>query len=426
MNNGIEVLDFGPKLNNKEKIKNIKNTKSKKVLIILTSILLFIILLVLIIYFAMLSPKKVYQKVTNEIKLTINNKISEIDKEYSKTYIEGILNINNATGSFKTLKDKNFAYVIAKDKENQKALLAAQFEALNSKVQVAYYLERTTSYLNIPNYLPFMIKSDEKELSEKLFSEKQISLENTVENITNTIDSSINKSKLKTELMFSEKDIDGSTIMLTINISENELKEMKDSIIDNLKNDAKALEEIKNITSYDDTKINEKLDKIKKEITVKGDTIVNIFVSPFNKTLQKVQVKNTEIEDDLVLLNNKDSITIVSNELNLNYDKNSKALEINENSNKTELLVSVKNNIQTANSRQNIIDIKLTPNKSKNEMINIKLTSTISNNKEIEGFSSYSAKYVTDLKESELERYNNTILALLVSVFGDLLTSISQ
>lgn len=426
MNNGIEVLDFGPKLNNKEKIKNIKNTKSKKVLIILTSILLFIILLVLIIYFAMLSPKKVYQKVTNEIKLTINNKISEIDKEYSKTYIEGILNINNATGSFKTLKDKNFAYVIAKDKENQKALLAAQFEALNSKVQVAYYLERTTSYLNIPNYLPFMIKSDEKELSEKLFSEKQISLENTVENITNTIDSSINKSKLKTELMFSEKDIDGSTIMLTINISENELKEMKDSIIDNLKNDAKALEEIKNITSYDDTKINEKLDEIKKEITVKGDTIVNIFVSPFNKTLQKVQVKNTEIEDDLVLLNNKDSITIVSNELNLNYDKNSKALEINENSNKTELLVSVKNNIQTANSRQNIIDIKLTPDKSKNEMINIKLTSTISNNKEIEGFSSYSAKYVTDLKESELERYNNTILALLVSVFGDLLTSISQ
>lgn len=426
MNNGIEVLDFGPKLNNKEKIKNIKNTKSKKVLIILTSILLFIILLVLIIYFAMLSPKKVYQKVTNEIKLTINNKISEIDKEYSKTYIEGILNINNATGSFKTLKDKNFAYVIAKDKENQKALLAAQFEALNSKVQVAYYLERTTSYLNIPNYLPFMIKSDEKELSEKLFSEKQISLENTVENITNTIDSSINKNKLKTELMFSEKDVDGSTIMLTINISENELKEMKDSIIDNLKNDAKALEEIKNITSYDDTKINEKLDKIKKEITVKGDTIVNIFVSPFNKTLQKVQVKNTEIEDDLVLLNNKDSITIVSNELNLNYDKNSKALEINENSNKTELLVSVKNNIQTANSRQNIIDIKLTPDKSKNEMINIKLTSTISNNKEIEGFSSYSAKYVTDLKESELERYNNTILALLVSVFGDLLTSISQ
>ena len=426
MNNGIEVLDFGPKLNNKEKIKNIKNTKSKKVLIILTSILLFIILLVLIIYFAMLSPKRVYQKVTNEIKLTINNKISEIDKEYSKTYIEGILNINNATGSFKTLKDKNFAYVIAKDKENQKALLAAQFEALNSKVQVAYYLERTTSYLNIPNYLPFMIKSDEKELSEKLFSEKQISLENTVENITNTIDSSINKNKLKTELMFSEKDVDGSTIMLTINISENELKEMKDSIIDNLKNDAKALEEIKNITSYDDTKINEKLDKIKKEITVKGDTIVNIFVSPFNKTLQKVQVKNTEIEDDLVLLNNKDSITIVSNELNLNYDKNSKALEINENSNKTELLVSVKNNIQTANSRQNIIDIKLTPDKSKNEMINIKLTSTISNNKEIEGFSSYSAKYVTDLKESELERYNNTILALLVSVFGDLLTSISQ
>lgn len=426
MNNGIEVLDFGPKLNNKEKIKNIKNTKSKKVLIILTSILLFIILLVLIIYFAMLSPKKVYQKVTNEIKLTINNKISEIDKEYSKTYIEGILNINNATGSFKTLKDKNFAYVIAKDKENQKALLAAQFEALNSKVQVAYYLERTTSYLNIPNYLPFMIKSDEKELSEKLFSEKQISLENTVENITNTIDSSINKNKLKTELMFSEKDVDGSTIMLTINISENELKEMKDSIIDNLKNDAKALEEIKNITSYDDTKINKKLDEIKKEITVKGDTIVNIFVSPFNKTLQKVQVKNTEIEDDLVLLNNKDSITIVSNELNLNYDKNSKALEINENSNKTELLVSVKNNIQTANSRQNIIDIKLTPDKSKNEMINIKLTSTISNNKEIEGFSSYSAKYVTDLKESELERYNNTILALLVSVFGDLLTSISQ
>lgn len=426
MNNGIEVLDFGPKLNNKEKIKNIKNTKSKKVLIILTSILLFIILLVLIIYFAMLSPKKVYQKVTNEIKLTINNKISEIDKEYSKTYIEGILNINNATGSFKTLKDKNFAYVIAKDKENQKALLAAQFEALNSKVQVAYYLERTTSYLNIPNYLPFMIKSDEKELSKKLFSEKQISLENTVENITNTIDSSINKNKLKTELMFSEKDVDGSTIMLTINISENELKEMKDSIIDNLKNDAKALEEIKNITSYDDTKINKKLDEIKKEITVKGDTIVNIFVSPFNKTLQKVQVKNTEIEDDLVLLNNKDSITIVSNELNLNYDKNNKALEINENSNKTELLVSVKNNIQTANSRQNIIDIKLTPDKSKNEMINIKLTSTISNNKEIEGFSSYSAKYVTDLKESELERYNNTILALLVSVFGDLLTSISQ
>lgn len=426
MNNGIEVLDFGPKLNNKEKIKNIKNTKSKKVLIILTSILLFIILLVLIIYFAMLSPKKVYQKVTNEIKLTINNKISEIDKEYSKTYIEGILNINNATGSFKTLKDKNFAYVIAKDKENQKALLAAQFEALNSKVQVAYYLERTTSYLNIPNLLPFMIKSDEKELSEKLFSEKQISLENTVENITNTIDSSINKNKLKTELMFSEKDVDGSTIMLTINISENELKEMKDSIIDNLKNDAKALEEIKNITSYDDTKINEKLDEIKKEITVKGDTIVNIFVSPFDKTLQKVQVKNTEIEDDLVLLNNKDSITIVSNELNLNYDKNNKVLEINENSNKTELLVSVKNNMQTANSRQNIIDIKLTPDKSKNEMINIKLTSTISNNKEIEGFSSYSAKYVTDLKESELERYNNTILALLVSVFGDLLTSISQ
>ena len=413
MNNGIEVLDFGPKLNNKEKIKNIKNTKSKKVLIILTSVLLFIILLVLIIYFAMLSPKKVYQKVTNEIKLTINNKISEIDKEYSKTYIEGILNINNATGSFKALKDKNFAYVIAKDKENQKALLAAQFEALNSKVQVAYYLERNTSYLNIPNLLPFMIKSDEKELSEKLFSEKQISLENVVENVTDTINSSI-------------KDVDGSTIMLTINISENELKEMKDSIIDNLKNDAKALEEIKNITSYDDAKINEKLDKIKNEITVKGDTIVNIFVSPFNKTLQKVQVENTEIEDDLVLLNNKDSITIVSNELNLNYDKNNKALEINENSNKTELLVSVKNNIQTANSRQNIIDIKLTPDKSKNEMINIKLTSTISNNKEIEGFSSYSAKYVTDLKESELERYNNTILALLVSVFGDLLTSISQ
>lgn len=426
MNNGIEVLDFGPKLNNKEKIKNIKNTKSKKVLIILTSVLLFIILLVLIIYFAMLSPKRVYQKVTNEIKLTINNKISEIDKEYSKTYIEGILNINNATGSFKSLKDKNFAYVIAKDKENQKALLAAQFEALNSKVQVAYYLERNTSYLNIPNLLPFMIKSDEKELSEKLFSEKQISLENTVENITNTIDSSINKNKLKTELIFTEKDVDGSTIMLTINISENELKEMKDSIIDNLKNDAKALEEIKNITSYDDAKINEKLDEIKNEITVKGDTIVNIFVSPFNKTLQKVQVENTEIEDDLVLLNNKDSITIVSNELNLNYDKNSKALEINENSNKTELLVSVKNNMQTANSRQNIIDIKLTPDKSKNEMINIKLTSTISNNKEIEGFSSYSAKYVTDLKESELERYNNTILALLVSVFGDLLTSISQ
>lgn len=426
MNNGIEVLDFGPKLNNKEKIKNIKNTKSKKVLIILTSVLLFIILLVLIIYFAMLSPKKVYQKVTNEIKLTINNKISEIDKEYSKTYIEGILNINNATGSFKSLKDKNFAYVIAKDKENQKALLAAQFEALNSKVQVAYYLERNTSYLNIPNLLPFMIKSDEKELSEKLFSEKQISLENVVENVTNTINSSINKNKLKTELIFTEKDVDGSTIMLTINISENELKEMKDSIIDNLKNDAKALEEIKNITSYDDAKINEKLDKIKNEITVKGDTIVNIFVSPFNKTLQKVQVENTEIEDDLVLLNNKDSITIVSNELNLNYDKNNKALEINENSNKTELLVSVKNNIQTANSRQNIIDIKLTPDKSKNEMINIKLTSTISNNKEIEGFSSYSAKYVTDLKESELERYNNTILALLVSVFGDLLTSISQ
>lgn len=426
MNNGIEVLDFGPKLNNKEKIKNIKNTKSKKVLIILTSVLLFIILLVLIIYFAMLSPKRVYQKVTNEIKLTINNKISEIDKEYSKTYIEGILNINNATGSFKALKDKNFAYVIAKDKENQKALLAAQFEALNSKVQVAYYLERNTSYLNIPNLLPFMIKSDEKELSEKLFSEKQISLENTVENITNTIDSSINKNKLKTELIFTEKDVDGSTIMLTINISENELKEMKDSIIDNLKNDAKALEEIKNITSYDDAKINEKLDKIKNEITVKGDTIVNIFVSPFNKTLQKVQVENTEIEDDLVLLNNKDSITIVSNELNLNYDKNNKALEINENSNKTELLVSVKNNIQTANSRQNIIDIKLTPDKSKNEMINIKLTSTISNNKEIEGFSSYNAKYVTDLKESELERYNNTILALLLSVFGDLLTSISQ
>lgn len=426
MNNGIEVLDFGPKLNNKEKIKNIKNTKSKKVLIILTSVLLFIILLVLIIYFAMLSPKRVYQKVTNEIKLTINNKISEIDKEYSKTYIEGILNINNATGSFKSLKDKNFAYVIAKDKENQKALLAAQFEALNSKVQVAYYLERNTSYLNIPNLLPFMIKSDEKELSEKLFSEKQISLENVVENVTNTINSSINKNKLKTELIFTEKDVDGSTIMLTINISENELKEMKDSIIDNLKNDAKALEEIKNITSYDDAKINEKLDKIKNEITVKGDTIVNIFVSPFNKTLQKVQVENTEIEDDLVLLNNKDSITIVSNELNLNYDKNNKALEINENSNKTELLVSVKNNIQTANSRQNIIDIKLTPDKSKNEMINIKLTSTISNNKEIEGFSSYSAKYVTDLKESELERYNNTILALLVSVFGDLLTSISQ
>lgn len=426
MNNGIEVLDFGPKLNNKEKIKNIKNTKSKKVLIILTSVLLFIILLVLIIYFAMLSPKRVYQKVTNEIKLTINNKISEIDKEYSKTYIEGILNINNATGSFKALKDKNFAYVIAKDKENQKALLAAQFEALNSKVQVAYYLERNTSYLNIPNLLPFMIKSDEKELSEKLFSEKQISLENVVENVTNTINSSINKNKLKTELIFTEKDVDGSTIMLTINISENELKEMKDSIIDNLKNDAKALEEIKNITSYDDAKINEKLDEIKNEITVKGDTIVNIFVSPFNKTLQKVQVENTEIEDDLVLLNNKDSITIVSNELNLNYDKNNKALEINENSNKTELLVSVKNNIQTANSRQNIIDIKLTPDKSKNEMINIKLTSTISNNKEIEGFSSYSAKYVTDLKESELERYNNTILALLVSVFGDLLTSISQ
>lgn len=426
MNNGIEVLDFGPKLNNKEKIKNIKNTKSKKVLIILTSVLLFIILLVLIIYFAMLSPKRVYQKVTNEIKLTINNKISEIDKEYSKTYIEGILNINNATGSFKSLKDKNFAYVIAKDKENQKALLAAQFEALNSKVQVAYYLERNTSYLNIPNLLPFMIKSDEKELSEKLFSEKQISLENVVENVTNTINSSINKNKLKTELIFTEKDVDGSTIMLTINIYENELKEMKDSIIDNLKNDAKALEEIKNITSYDDAKINEKLDEIKNEITVKGDTIVNIFVSPFNKTLQKVQVENTEIEDDLVLLNNKDSITIVSNELNLNYDKNNKALEINENSNKTELLVSVKNNIQTANSRQNIIDIKLTPDKSKNEMINIKLTSTISNNKEIEGFSSYSAKYVTDLKESELERYNNTILALLVSVFGDLLTSISQ
>lgn len=426
MNNGIEVLDFGPKLNNKEKIKNIKNTKSKKVLIILTSVLLFIILLVLIIYFAMLSPKRVYQKVTNEIKLTINNKISEIDKEYSKTYIEGILNINNATGSFKSLKDKNFAYVIAKDKENQKALLAAQFEALNSKVQVAYYLERNTSYLNIPNLLPFMIKSDEKELSEKLFSEKQISLENVVENVTNTINSSINKNKLKTELIFTEKDVDGSTIMLTINISENELKEMKDSIIDNLKNDAKALEEIKNITSYDDAKINEKLDEIKNEITVKGDTIVNIFVSPFNKTLQKVQVENTEIEDDLVLLNNKDSITIVSNELNLNYDKYNKALEINENSNKTELLVSVKNNIQTANSRQNIIDIKLTPDKSKNEMINIKLTSTISNNKEIEGFSSYNAKYVTDLKESELERYNNTILALLVSVFGDLLTSISQ
>ncbi len=426
MNNGIEVLDFGPKLNNKEKIKNIKNTKSKKVLIILTSVLLFIILLVLIIYFAMLSPKRVYQKVTNEIKLTINNKISEIDKEYSKTYIEGILNINNATGSFKSLKDKNFAYVIAKDKKNQKALLAAQFEALNSKVQVAYYLERNTSYLNIPNLLPFMIKSDEKELSEKLFSEKQISLENVVENVTDTINSSINKNKLKTELIFTEKDVDGSTIMLTINISENELKEMKDSIIDNLKNDAKALEEIKNITSYDDAKINEKLDEIKNEITVKGDTIVNIFVSPFNKTLQKVQVENTEIEDDLVLLNNKDSITIVSNELNLNYDKNNKALEINENSNKTELLVSVKNNMQTANSRQNIIDIKLTPDKSKNEMINIKLTSTISNNKEIEGFSSYNAKYVTDLKESELERYNNTILALLVSVFGDLLTSISQ
>lgn len=426
MNNDIEVLDLVPKINNKEKIKNIKNTKSKKVLIILTSVLLFIILLVLIIYFAMLSPKKVYQKVTNEIKLTINNKISEIDKEYSKTYIEGMLNINNATGSFKTLKDKNFAYVIAKDKENQKVLLAAQFDALNSKVQVAYYLERNTSYLNIPNLLPFMIKSNEKELSKKLFNEKQISLENVVENITNTINSSIDQNKLKTELMFSEKDIDGSTIMLTINISENELKEMKDSIINNLKNDAKALEEIKNITSYDDTKIKEKLDEIKKEITVKGDTIVNIFVSPFDKILQKVQVKNTEIEDDFVLLNNKDSITIISDELNLNYDKNNKALEINENSNKTELLVSVKNETQNADSRQNIIDIKLTPDKSKNEMINIKLTSTISNNKEIEGFSSHSAKYVTDLKENELERYNNTILALLVSVFGDLLTSLSQ
>lgn len=426
MNNDIEVLDLVPKINNKEKIKNIKNTKSKKVLIILTSVLLFIILLVLIIYFAMLSPKKVYQKVTNEIKLTINNKISEIDKEYSKTYIEGMLNINNATGSFKTLKDKNFAYVIAKDKENQKVLLAAQFDALNSKVQVAYYLERNTSYLNIPNLLPFMIKSNEKELSKKLFNEKQISLENVVENITNTINSSIDQNKLKTELMFSEKDIDGSTIMLTINISENELKEMKDSIINNLKNDVKALEEIKNITSYDDTKIKEKLDEIKKEITVKGDTIVNIFVSPFDKILQKVQVKNTEIEDDFVLLNNKDSITIISDELNLNYDKNNKALEINENSNKTELLVSVKNETQNADSRQNIIDIKLTPDKSKNEMINIKLTSTISNNKEIEGFSSHSAKYVTDLKENELERYNNTILALLVSVFGDLLTSLSQ
>lgn len=426
MNNNIEILDLEPKLNNKEKIKNIKNTKSKKVLIILTSILLFIILLVLIIYFVLLNPKKVYQKVTNEIKLTINNKISEIDKEYDKVYIEGTLNVNNASGSFKTLKDKTFDYVIAKDKENQKALLAVQFTVLNSKVQVGYYLERNISYLNIPSYLPFMIKTDEKELSEKLFSENTISLENVINSVSNAINNSIDKSKLKTELIFSEKDIDGSTIMLTINITENELKEMKDAVIDNLKNDTKALEEIKNITSYDDTKITEILDEIKEETTVKGDTTVNIFVSPFDKTLQKVQVINGEIEDDIVLLNNKDSITIVSNELNLNYDKNTKALEINENSNKTELLVSVINNSQTANSRQNIIDIKLTPDKSKNEMINIKLTNTISNNKEIVGFSSYNAKYLTDLKESEVETYNNTILALLISVFGDLVTSITE
>lgn len=301
-NENLEIIDLG---DNKKESK-----KSKKGLIITLCLLLAIVILIVVAYFMLLSPTKILSSLTDNLEKNLKTLVSQTEEKVTSILYQGDITLKNVPSSFEIYSEAKANYKFGYDTINKKILADLELNLAGTKMQLQYLLQDGTSYINAPGFLPVMTKIDTKEFANMIFAENKDEL--NFDNLINAINSGFNKSrdnkKLKTSLVFGEKDAATIAAKTTYNLNTIEINNVKNGIIDEILNNDKAIEELSALLSQttEETKNSLNLEKSDNIDSMNGTVI--IYTDLLGKKLYKVEI--LDANDKFTIINTSKEIII--------------------------------------------------------------------------------------------------------------------
>ena len=399
--------------------------KSKSGLIIVAIVVLLIVGAGVYLFFGTSSEKIVNKAIGGLYKNIekIYNNVMTTDA-YTSINSKGKISISTTAEEIKTLNGLSFNYDLGYEKDTNKLKLDVSLNDKEELLSVLYFLKDKISYFNIKGTKTGLVKADTTEYIDQL--EEVINTESNnddylyiVKVAIESIKKNITKENLKKQTVFNEYKL--MSIKTTYTIDDKEIEKLSLGIINDIKNDTKAVEALTRLLKYETVeKTKEYLDEEAKYITYDDSDVyggydfgieeepTNITIigysNPLTGEINKLSIVNTV--SLLECVNENDVYTCdysvsSSNEEKIKskfvYDTKKGTASFTFNFDNVSINIdaktSVKNNITESNVTMKVsID---------DESITITSDSTSEINKKIDDIDVSKAKDVTSLTEEE-------------------------
>lgn len=412
-NDNLEIIDLGDKQNPK---------KSKKGLIITLCLILAVVVLIVVAYFMLLSPTKIITSLTDNFEKDLKTLVTQTDEKVTSLLYQGDVTLKKAPSAFELYNGTKIDYKFGYDTINKKILADLNLNLAGTQMPLQYLLQDGMSYINAPGFLPVMTKIDTKEFTDMIFTESSEELK--LDNLINAINSGFKKSrddkKLKTSLVFGEKNAAAIAAKTTYNLDAKEFNNVKNGIIDAILNNDKAVEELSTLLSQTTEETKSSLNMEKSENVESGNLTAVIYTDLFGKKLYKMQMFDEN--DKFTIINNSKELianltSYENNELmgQLDFTINKKdssfnfTMKTNDESLKEISAVSTITEIDDKNAKGNLTMKIVTNLEGKDEEFEISVNLEAKIDQSFDSFDTSKAKTFEEYTEAELNSFMQTM-----------------
>lgn len=407
--------------------------KSKKGLIITLIILLVILAIIVIYYFVLLSPKRVLQNTMNKTYSEIESLETSIKDffDFSTIKTSGNLSYDTTIKKFSSYKGYNINYEIVYDKANDKvnSTIALLNGSKNELLKANYFLKEGISYIDIIDITPKFIKFNTNKYVDKVNNSedkiKDIDYNYLINKLGNIIINSIDEKKLNRTIVYNEAFDKALSVKIVYSLDKEEYKNIITSIVNGLKQDDKAIEELAKINNINNDEVKSKLDSIIDE-TKYIDTNITVYTNVFTNKLMRIDIKNDEttikyVDNNITKEIAQTEIGETTYSIETIYNMNNKQLQVNvtetEKNITKNIILTISSSAIENNKSTNSIEIVYKPDNSMpDENMTIKVDNSLEIDSTFEDMDISNSSSLRDLTEEESTNMLNALYDFLSGI----------
>lgn len=370
----------------------------KKISIILFSILVLLILTFCIIYFIILSPKKNFNRLFNTIfDETINIVSKYSEDEFKSSINKGNIKLDTNVEKYNGIVGYEIEYDVENDRVNDKTLINLKFGNDDENIDSTFYKDSGILYFDFPFIISDMIKIDLENYGYNSKNEYTTYSKNDSDYVLNIIKNSFINNIDNNKISNSVEDCH---IKSTYKIDNNELDNLLNSIISDLKSNQESMKILLDDFNIDEEKLNNYKDKMLKIFNEKYEYLeINLY---FNILLKldsiTINTKNYNIE---IKIDDENQMIIKSNNQEvLNSIFNNKMIKANININSKVIELDLK--LDPSRDEMNI-DGYISYKVSENEYIKLELSVSTLLNEKISDYDTSLAKSFNQFTSKDLK-----------------------